>query len=184
MLLKRTGGRDDVVEDLSQKTWAAVWKALQEGKYDPGRAAITTFVYAVGHNAWLTHLRQVTRQHDGESELQAEAAVNSEPPKERGASALVAEAELIEAVRLCIRDPGVGGLSPLERTIVHAIALGEGDRQLARRLGMSGSTINKHKHNAYGKIRRYLATRGFSEMPGEQADSFSSESPENTGGAK
>ena len=184
MLLKRAGGREDVVEDLSQKTWAAVWKALRENKYDPGRAAITTFVYAVGHNAWLTHLRQVARQQEGEHELVAGATASTGTARERGATALVAEAELIEAVRLCIRDPRVGGLSELERTIVHAIALGEGDRQLARRLGMSGSTINKHKHNAYDKIRRFLSTRGFSERPDDGADAFRSESPESNGGVK
>lgn len=184
MLLKRCGGREDIVEDLSQKTWAAVWKSLSEQKYDPSRAAITTFVYAVGHNAWLTHLRQYARQQQGAEELR-QGAKDEGPVRERGASALLAEAEMIEGVRACLRDPKVGGLTELERTIVHAIALGEGDRQLARRLGMSGSTINKHKHNGYAKIRTYLATRGFAELPGvgtgDAARSVSKDSSGNGG---
>ena len=39
-----------------------VWKALREGQYDPERSAITTFVYAVANNAWLSHLRGFARE--------------------------------------------------------------------------------------------------------------------------
>lgn len=175
MLLKRVGGREDIAEDLCQKTWASVWKAISEGKYDPDRAAITTFVYAVGHNAWLTHLRQITRRQQLESsdagslDLASGGEASDAPPRDRTPTALLAEAEMIEAVRNCLTDhhpapTGSPTLSSLERTIVHAIALGEGDRQLARRLGMSGSTINKHKHNAYAKVRAYLAKKGLIEV--------------------
>src|ERR1051326_2771938 len=61
LLLRRTGGREDLVDDLCQRTWASVWKALSEGRYDPERSAITTFVYAVANNAWMTHLRGFAR---------------------------------------------------------------------------------------------------------------------------
>lgn len=177
MLRKRSGGREDVVEDLSQRAWASVWKALREGKYDPARAAITTFVYAVGHNAWLTHLRSVAREQARLENVREQT--EQTPLRERGASALMAEAELIDAVRACVRDSGVAGLSDLERTIVHAIALGEGDRALARRLGMSSSTINKHKHAGYAKVRTHLASLGLAELPAPVG-----ESDEDAGGRK
>lgn len=189
MLLKRCHGREDVVEDLSQKTWAAVWKSLSESKYDPSRAAITTFVYAVGHNAWLTHLRQLGRAQQLSENMASEAAAATSQPapaRERGASALLAEAEMIESVRACLRDAKTAGMTDLERTIVHAIALGEGDRQLARRMGMSGSTINKHKHSGYTKIRTYLASRGFAELPealSGEADASSTGPDDRIGGA-
>lgn len=165
LLRKRSGGREDVVEDLSQRTWASVWRALRDGKYDPTRAAVTTFVYAVGHNAWLTHLRGVAREQARLEDVRDGQSGDAGPLRERGATALLAEAELIDAVRACLKDGSGAGLTDLERTIVHAIALGEGDRALARRLGMSGSTINKHKHAAYGKVRAHLARMGLVELP-------------------
>jgi len=47
--MDRTGGRSELADDFSQKTWVAVWQALIAGKYEPDRAAISTFVYAVGY---------------------------------------------------------------------------------------------------------------------------------------
>lgn len=181
-LLKRAGGREDVVEDLSQRAWASVWKALRAGKYDPTRAAITTFVYAVGHNAWLTHLREFARASEQANGLVQDAQASQ--VRERGASALLAEAEMIEALRSCMRDRSIAGLSELERTIMHAIACGEGDRALARRLGMAGSTINKHKHAAYAKVRKHLAERGLCETPSDNGGVGSWPSSDSAGDAQ
>src|SRR4051794_23321638 len=38
LFLERTGGRSELADDFSQKTWVAVWQALTAGKYDPARA--------------------------------------------------------------------------------------------------------------------------------------------------
>ena len=61
LFLDRTGGRSELADDFSQKTWVAVWQALIAGKYDPARAAISTFVYAVGYRVWLQHMRSTGR---------------------------------------------------------------------------------------------------------------------------
>lgn len=50
LFVERSGGRSDVADDLIQRTWVGVWQALRSGRYDPARSAISTFVYAVGHN--------------------------------------------------------------------------------------------------------------------------------------
>src|SRR5947207_2359154 len=61
LFMDRTGGRSELADDFSQKTWVAVWQALIAGKYDPGRAAISTFIYAVGYRVWLQHMRTAGR---------------------------------------------------------------------------------------------------------------------------
>ena len=168
LLLKRSGGRADLVDDLLQTTWAAVWQSLKSGKYDPDRAAITTFVYAVGHNAWLTHLRKTSRDRiAGQTEVPgagqpAEGSAVGESP----AHDVLAQAEAAELVRSCLRDGTVAGLSDQERSIIRCIAAGESDRGLARRLGISCSTVNVKKHSGLAKIRAYLERCGIEE-PGE-----------------
>ncbi len=176
LLLKRSGGREDLVDDLCQKTWASVWKALSEGKYDPERAAITTFVYAVANNAWMTHLRGFARDQgyvDGAPAMLDSAHAEHAADTSGGLPDQVwAEAETVECVRACLREGGPGGLTDLERAVVRAISAGESDRGLARRLGISSSTVNVRKHAGYEKIKAYLASRGIGadERAGELAD--------------
>ncbi len=155
------------MDDLCQKTWASVWKALSEGKYDPERAAITTFVYAVANNAWMTHLRGFARDQgyvEGAPAMLGSDHAEHAASKSAGLPDEVwAEAETVECVRACLREGGPGGLSDLERAVVRAIAAGESDRGLARRLGISSSTVNIRKHAGYQKIKAYLASRGIGD---------------------
>lgn len=169
LLLRRSGGREDLVEEISQRTWTSVWQAVKAGKYDPSRSAITTFVYAVANNAWLTHLRGFARDRGyiegAPGILPVEAAERLEGDAGETASAVAASEEL-EAMRSCLAEDSPAGLSDLERTIVRAIAAGETDRGLARRLKLSSSTVNVRKHAAYEKIRVYMASRGFGTNEG------------------
>lgn len=163
LLLRRSAGREDIVDDLCQKTWGSVWKALSEGKYDPERSAITTFVYAVANNAWMSHLRGFARDQGYVSG--APAMLGGEHAESAECDAglpdeVWAHAETIDCVRACLREGGPGGLSESERAIVRAIAAGESDRGLARRLCISSSTVNIRKHSGYAKIRAYLRSRG------------------------
>jgi RNA polymerase sigma factor (sigma-70 family) len=164
LLLRRSGGREDLVDDLCQKTWGSVWKALSEKKYDPERAAITTFVYAVANNAWMTHLRGFARDQGyvegAPAMLDSAHAEHAASTSEGLPDEVWAEAETVECVRACLREDGPGGLTDLERAVVRAIAAGESDRGLARRLGVSSSTVNVRKHAGYEKIKAYLASRG------------------------
>lgn len=160
VLLRRTGGRAELVEDLLQTTWGAVWKALKEGRYDPSRAAITTFVYAVGNNAFLTHLRKTSRERGllerGDARRGSEAGTGV--PED-----VLAAAEAADLVRLCLRDGSVAGLTEHERLVLREIGAGESDRGLARRLGISCSTVNVRKHAGLAKIRVYLERAGIVE---------------------
>lgn len=163
LLLKRSGGREDLVDDLCQRTWQSTYAALRDGKYDPSRSAITTFVYAIANNAWLTHLRVYAREHgysgSGVSVREALPKVDPKAPTAAPADA-AAQAEMLELVRKCLSENGPAGLTEQERYVVRAIAAGESDRGLARRLGVSSSTVNIRKHSGYDKIRTYLASVG------------------------
>jgi RNA polymerase sigma factor (sigma-70 family) len=175
MLLKRSNGREDLVDDLAQRTWQSVYLALRDGRYDPARAAITTFVYAVANNAWLSHLRSFARERGytgaGPGVTAAGAVSESaavDPSRPEHAASL---AELVQAVRDCLGEHSPAGLTEQERLVVRAIGAGETDRGLARRLGLSSSTVNVRKHAAYDKIRAYLASRGLDasalDLPGQ-----------------
>jgi RNA polymerase sigma factor (sigma-70 family) len=175
LLLRRSAGREDLVDELCQKTWTSVWKAFTEGKYDPERSAITTFVYAVGNNAWLTHLRSFARDQgyiNGAPAMLGADHIDSSPHAAGGVSAddALMLAETIEHVRMILRDGGPGGMTEHERVVVRAIAAGESDRALARRLGLSSSTVNIRKHSGYAKIRDYLRARGLAADDWETDD--------------
>jgi RNA polymerase sigma factor (sigma-70 family) len=158
LFLERTNGRADVAEELAQRTWVAVWQALRDGKYDPSRAAISTFAYAVGSKIWLGHLRGAQREGARVTVPESPFAIaaRSEDPSDAAAGA-----ELIQAVRDCLASGGEGGgLTAEERALVCAAASGESDRALAKRLKLAPSTVNARKRAAYEKLRRYLAQRG------------------------
>jgi RNA polymerase sigma-70 factor (ECF subfamily) len=168
LFLERTGGRSELADDFSQKTWVAVWQALTAGKYDPGRAAISTFVYAVGYRVWLQHMRTTGRAN---AHLEAAAAGMGSVAASADPSNESKLAEMIESVRGCLRaGDHECGLTDEERWILRAASTGVTDRELAARLGVAASTANTRKQAAYDKMRRYL------EKQGHRADSGGQES--------
>jgi RNA polymerase sigma factor (sigma-70 family) len=184
LLMKRSAGREDLVDDLCQRTWQSTFAALRDGKYDPARSAITTFVYAIANNAWLTHLRVYAREHgySGSGLSVREAMPKIDPRTTTAAPAdAAAQAELLEHVRACLSENSPAGLTEHERYVVRAIAAGESDRGLARRMGVSSSTVNIRKHSGYEKLRAYLRTVGgdalasmFEDDDGNEDDSRTS----------
>lgn len=187
LLLRRSGGREDLVEEISQRTWTSVWQAVKAGKYDPSRSAITTFVYAVANNAWLTHLRGFARDRgyiEGAPGIVPVEAAERLPGDTGETASAIAAAEELQAMRECLAEESPAGLSELERTIVRAIAAGETDRGLARRLNLSSSTVNVRKHAAYEKIRVYMASRGFRANEDGAAANNTSTERSVTGGAE
>lgn len=165
LLLTRANQRHDVVEDITQRTWTAVWQALREKRYDENKSAITTFVYAVGYKLWLQHLRKEGRAAELFKGTDAAFAAAAEASPDPASAARMAE--LLDAVRGCLRDEG-SELSEDERWLLRSAAEGASDRDLAKELGLAPSTINARKRGAMDKVRRYLAQRGYREFPGER----------------
>lgn len=160
-LLKKSGGREEWAEEIAQKTWAAVWEAVRDARYDPRRSSISTFVYAVAYKMWL---REMRASRSGAAVLNGAARLAETRPGVVDDPAEAAGlAETIDAVRACLRAAdNPGGLTELESSIVAAIAAGESERSLAEQLGVAPSTVNARKQAAYRKLRRCLAAKGIS----------------------
>jgi RNA polymerase sigma factor (sigma-70 family) len=158
MLLNRVGGDSHRADDLSQRTWAGLWRSLQSGNYDPERSAISTYVYAVAYRTWLHDVRQTRTAAGvrGVDHFEDLPAVGSSP--EPDAATHLSQA--IDAVRSALAGREVE-LGDDERDLLRAIAAGESDRAIAKRLGLAASTVNVRKQSALTKLRRILARQGF-----------------------
>jgi RNA polymerase sigma factor (sigma-70 family) len=160
MLLRRTGGRTPLADELAHDTWVAVWDVLRAGRYDAKKAAISTFAYAVAHKLWLRHLRRSGRAPLSYGVLDEMLAA---PDESVNPATTLQAAELLDAVRACLRAAETPySLSEEERRIVIGLARGESERSLAEQLGVVASTIHARKLVAYRKLRRCLAAKGFS----------------------
>jgi RNA polymerase sigma factor (sigma-70 family) len=162
---RSTGGRAlEQSDELTQRVMIALFEAIAEGRYDPQRSAVSTFTYAIASNIWLRHLRErrarggVVSDNDlDRAEEDARSLGLTGGPLDHAASA-----ELLEAVRRCLRERGgPGNLTEDEHTIVLAAAAGASDRALAERLGLAASTINAKKQSGWEKLRRALSRMGF-----------------------
>ena len=155
LFIDRTAGRQDLAEELAQRAWALAWRALAAGKYDPARAAFSTFVYAIAQNVWLQHLRSSGQKQNNLTPLADDPSTSTLLPEDTAKLA-----EVVHLLRLVLRGELPAQLSEEERWIVRAIADGETDRSLAAKLRLSPSTANARKNSAFDKLRRFLASKG------------------------
>ncbi len=156
---QRLTGRWDRVDDLLQRTWSLLWESLRRGRYNPQRAAVSTFVYAIANNVWLQERRAGRAAEPVPDELLHAAA--SDPSA--GPDHALDYAALLDALRAAIhQQSGSDSLSELERAIVLGTGAGESERALAEQLGLAPSSAHLHKVNAYRKLQRSLEAAGFS----------------------
>lgn len=185
----------DAADELAQQTWIVFWKALSEGRYDPSRARLSTYLYAIAANIWLRYMRTATRNLREQSlDWIEDAAADRASGRDNHESARVggtdsrsglagaagsdsaalalSEAEQLDAVRRVVAgDEPAAGLTPDERDVLRAIADGRSDRELATSLGIAPSTAHVRKRSAMDKLRAFLASKGFSgpsNDPGER----------------
>lgn len=162
---KRTRGRTsgDAADELTQRVMIGLFEALKRGRFDPERASISTFAYAIAAKTWLRHLRE--RRSRGGVVSDNEWAMADEAVSALGGRGDALEdaagAELLEATRRALRERGgPGNLTDEEYAIVTAAAAGASDRALAERLGLAASTVNVKKQSGWEKLRRALARVG------------------------
>lgn len=163
MLVKRTGGNNELAVELTQRTWIDTWRALKERRYDPTRAEFTTFLYAIGYKIWLQHRRRERGAAQASEDLDQFAGDLIRGDDALGAS--LHAAERMDALRGCLRNSAAPhGLTEEEREIVEELGRGETERTLAARLGLAASTIHARKVAALDKLRKCLAGKGYSEL--------------------
>lgn len=152
-----------LIDDLAQRTWVAVWQALDSGTYDPSRSALSTFIYAVSENIWRQHAKTASREAArGQGRLDADAdlpGLTVEPAQ------AVQLAEGLELVRACLGGAGVGAgaggaaLTPDEVQMLQLLSRGVTDRALAEHLKIAPSTAHARKRAALDKVRKALESR-------------------------
>ncbi|MBL0870407.1 MAG: sigma-70 family RNA polymerase sigma factor [Phycisphaerales bacterium] len=150
-LLQRVSNRHDIADDLSQRVWKGVFQALKDGRYDPARSALSTFIYAVMQNVHREFARGEHRQikhTESAAHLRIEHAT-ADP------SSLIDEAEAIDRVRAAL-DGRLSGLEPADAEVLRLLALGVTDRELARKLNVSPSTAHARKKAALDRLRDVL----------------------------
>jgi RNA polymerase sigma factor (sigma-70 family) len=168
-LMKRTRDDAELAEELAQRSWVALWEALRDGRYDPQRSALTTFLYGVGYKQFLQHARRTRSGLRLVNDLDAQAeqmfAATDDPAE------FVRACEVLDAVRECLRGDGAAAaeLTVAERAILAAIARGESERQLARRLSLAPSTVNSRKQLALKKLQDYLERIGHAPDSAKQS---------------
>lgn len=168
MLARRTGS-PLVAEDLAQRTWAALWKTIADGRYDPARASLGTLSYAIAINIWRAHAR-ARPGPTSTDELDHALGRDTDP------AAAVTQAELIERVRSALRGDGARGgpaLSADDLHVLRLIAGGASDRDIAARLGVAASTANARKRATLDALRRLITA----ERPGPGAQSTGGATP-------
>jgi RNA polymerase sigma factor (sigma-70 family) len=156
------GASPEQLDDLSQNTWGVVWGALREGKYDPARAALSTFVYAVAVKVWLRERRRLAREPNW-----VEALAERLLSPVGDASDAAALAELLERVGKCLSD---ARFSDEERHVLAALSRGVSDRELARELGVAPSTAHARKASALARLRRLVFPGSSPTLPPDIAE--------------
>ncbi|MDP1662298.1 MAG: sigma-70 family RNA polymerase sigma factor [Phycisphaerales bacterium] len=146
-------------EDLSQRTWLAVWEAVRDGRYDPQRAAMTTYVYAVSQNVFRNWARSRATSASHAPAIAAERATGAAPRVDP-----IEEAEVIDELRRALRD-GAPGLTAGQLQALQLLSLGLTDRELARALAVAPSTAHARKREALDALRDHIERRFFTERP-------------------
>lgn len=151
---RRLNSADEaLLEELAQETWVVAWQALVDQRYDPARAAFSTFLYAVGHNMTLRHLRDRERQ----ARLHGNVAA-TQPPTETtfDLADAVDLAQTIECLDAALQSDA---LTDEERVLAAGVASGETERALAASLELPASTVHVRKKRLLNKLRQMMSSR-------------------------
>lgn len=165
-LLRRIQSNAELIEELCQRVWIAMWESLRAGRYDTSRSAPTTFVYGIAYNILLQHFRQGRTGislNDADSFVEQLFTDHPEP------SEFLKSCELLDCIRDCIAGRvAPHGITVADREILAALSRGETEREMARHLGISPSTANARKQLALKRLQDYLRKFGHLVDPAEQ----------------
>lgn len=152
-------------DSLAHETWTLVWQSLRDGRYDPRRAAITTFAFAIAGNMRLRELRRIGKSFQSQSSDDSQE-IDSDPAES------LERASLLETVRRVLVDPEAG-LQESDRVILGLLARGMGDRDIARELGVSPSTGHERKRKALERLASLLRSLGLDVLDEEATTAIS-----------
>ena len=140
----RQGTPDGAAEDLAQETMLAVWRKAD--RFDPAKAAASTWIFAVARNLRIDALRRDKRPEiDPDDPL---LVAEPEPAADRTVEAGETEAR-VRAV-----------LDELPEEQRHVVALSFFDElshsEIAERLGLPLGTVKSRMRLAFARVRSAL----------------------------
>jgi len=158
----------DEADELTHRTWIAFWEALRDRKYDPAKARLTTFLYAVSHIVWMRRGREVGRApNDGRAVSDATADRAAGPAD---AAEIAGTLDLLRGVVAGIEGPDE--FSEADRQALRGVAADRTDRELAEEMGVSPSTAHSRKKSALDRLAGFLRKRGHGAEPGRAPPGF------------
>lgn len=140
-----------LAEDVAQEALIRIWKALP--RFD-GRAALSTWIYAITRNRCLTALqrrRELASLSDPEVELEVEAAIATGPPDQ--AESPSALRDLVDALPERYRQ-AVTLYYYEERSVA----------ETARLLGLAEGTVKTNLFRARGLLLERLRAAGMEDI--------------------
>jgi RNA polymerase sigma-70 factor (ECF subfamily) len=142
--LRRLGASDDVAEDLMQEVMLTIWH--RAGQFDPGKAALSTWIFAIARNKRIDAIRRERRpDFDPEDPL-------IEPDTAPRGDRLAEMAQLSRAVMEAVRT------LPKEQSSLLRIFYFEDKTQstIAEELGLPLGTVKSRLRLALGKLRTIM----------------------------
>lgn len=136
------GAPETQADEVAQEVLLAVWRQAQG--YDPGRAAVSTWVFTIARNRWVDRVRKERRPRVLAADIAHHEAHRAAPTPE---AALGAARDVVRV------RAAVSGLPPEQAEIVHATWLeGRSQRDFAEDHGLALGTVKSRTRLAMKKL--------------------------------
>ena len=150
--LMRCGAPAELAEDLAQETMVTLWR--QAARYDPARAAVSTWVFTIARNLRIDHHRRAASAPVDDEMQDTLARLPDEPGAAPDARLLVGQRE--QGVRHAL------AALPAEQAQVLRLSFFEDEphARIAQALGIPLGTVKSRIRLAVAQLRRTLSEFG------------------------
>jgi RNA polymerase sigma-70 factor (ECF subfamily) len=142
------GAHETQADEVAQEVMLAVWH--QAARYDPARAAVSTWIFTIARNRWVDRVRKERRPTVLPEDVLGPDAASADPTPD----AALGAARDVHRVRAA-----VAALPPDQAAIVRATWLeGRSQRAFAEDHGLALGTVKSRTRLAMKKLTAALAT--------------------------
>ena len=138
------GTTSDLADDLVQETLAEVWRKAT--LYRPDKAAVSTWVFAIGRNIRIDRFRKVRR-----FEVAQEGLPEHEPSEQPDYGRQLDALDLLERMRRLPQEQ----LQVMQLSYVEGLSQSE----ISKRLDLPLGTVKSRVRLAFARIRQEVASR-------------------------
>ncbi|MCI0755032.1 sigma-70 family RNA polymerase sigma factor [Teichococcus vastitatis] len=147
---RRLGMVDEEAEELAQEAMILVWR--KAALFDPGKAAASTWIYAIARNLRLDALRCRSFSRDETSASERPVTQDSAPSAEEQFASSAQQEQLRKALHLLPRE---------QAQVVQMCYFGDRSHtEIARELSIPLGTVKGRLRLVLGRLRRALEKGG------------------------